>query len=243
MPKPCRDQDTVALRFALDWGRVSPTRLNRASPAGRPQSSGAGRADQRPGPALQQGRAAGGRRQGAGRKRHRCRSPGLCCTARASGAETICFITGHGETFRPAPAHFHYSHVETPRGHDTPGVGDVLVADPERLDRLQLALGEIGFDMRGIGDQDRDRIYNCPFDHALARSARHRRHSAAIGLSRACSRPIGYDRITTEAAIPRATAGSPSSPGKQPPRRRRSPRCIRWLRRDARSSVAYKASP
>src|SRR6266702_927262 len=24
--------------------------------------------------------------------------------------ETICFITGHGETFRPTPAHFHYSH-------------------------------------------------------------------------------------------------------------------------------------
>ena len=33
--------------------------------------------------------------------------------------ETICFITGHGETFRPTPDHFHYSHVETLRGHDT----------------------------------------------------------------------------------------------------------------------------
>jgi hypothetical protein len=64
--------------------------------------------------------------------------------------ETICFITGHGETFRPTPAHFHYSHVETLRGHDTPGAGDVLIADPEQLDRLQLALGEIGFDMRAI---------------------------------------------------------------------------------------------
>ena len=65
-------------------------------------------------------------------------------------AEMICFVTGHGETFRPMPGHFHYSHVETLKGHDTPGAGDVLVAEPEQLDRLQLALNEIGFDMRGI---------------------------------------------------------------------------------------------
>ena len=64
--------------------------------------------------------------------------------------ETICFVTGHGETFRPTPAHFHYSHVETLKGHDTPGAGDVLVAEPEQLDRLQLALTEIGYEMRGI---------------------------------------------------------------------------------------------
>ena len=64
--------------------------------------------------------------------------------------ETICFVTGHGETFRPTPAHFHYSHVETLKGHETPGAGDVLVADPEQLDRLQLALNEIGYDARGI---------------------------------------------------------------------------------------------
>jgi ABC-type uncharacterized transport system involved in gliding motility auxiliary subunit len=64
--------------------------------------------------------------------------------------ETICFVTGHGETFRPTQAHFHYSHVETLRGHDTPGAGDVLVAEPEQLDRLQLALTEIGYDLRGI---------------------------------------------------------------------------------------------
>jgi gliding motility-associatede transport system auxiliary component len=63
---------------------------------------------------------------------------------------TVCFITGHGETFRPTPAHFHYSHVETLRGHDVAGAGDVLVAAPEQLDRLQLALDEIGFDLRGI---------------------------------------------------------------------------------------------
>jgi hypothetical protein len=63
---------------------------------------------------------------------------------------TICFVTGHGETFRPTPAHFHYSHVETLKGHETPGAGDVLVADPEQLDRFQLALNEIGYDARGI---------------------------------------------------------------------------------------------
>src|SRR6185437_13400617 len=63
-------------------------------------------------------------------------------------AETICFVTGHGETFRPT--HLHYSHVETLRGHDIPGADDVLVAKPELLDRLQLALNEIGLDMRAI---------------------------------------------------------------------------------------------
>jgi gliding motility-associatede transport system auxiliary component len=64
--------------------------------------------------------------------------------------ETICFVTGHGEPFRPTPPHFHYSHVETLDEHDRPGAGDVLVVDPAQLDRLQLALSEIGFDMRGI---------------------------------------------------------------------------------------------
>jgi hypothetical protein len=65
-------------------------------------------------------------------------------------AETICFVTGHGETFRPMPGHYHFSHVETLRGHDTPGAGDVLVAEPAQLDRLQLALNEIGFEMRPL---------------------------------------------------------------------------------------------
>ena len=37
-------------------------------------------------------------------------------------AETICFATGHGETFRPITGHLHLSHVETLRGHDIPGV-------------------------------------------------------------------------------------------------------------------------
>jgi hypothetical protein len=64
--------------------------------------------------------------------------------------ETICFVTGHGETFRPIQAHYHYSHVETLRGHDKPGAGDVLEAAPEQLDRLQLALTEIGYELRAI---------------------------------------------------------------------------------------------
>jgi ABC-type uncharacterized transport system len=65
-------------------------------------------------------------------------------------AETVCFVTGHGETFRPMPGHYHFSHVETLRGHETPGADDVLVAEPEQLDRLQLALNEIGFAMRPL---------------------------------------------------------------------------------------------
>ena len=64
--------------------------------------------------------------------------------------EIVCFVTGHGETFRPTPGHLHYSHLETLKGHDRPGAGDVLVAEPEQLDRLQLALGEIGLGTRGI---------------------------------------------------------------------------------------------
>ena len=64
--------------------------------------------------------------------------------------ETVCFVTGHGETFRPLPSHFHFSHVETLKGHETPGAGDVLEAAPEALDRLQLALNQIGFEMREL---------------------------------------------------------------------------------------------
>lgn len=64
--------------------------------------------------------------------------------------ETVCFITGHGETFRPLPSHFHFSHVETLKGHETPGAGDVLETAPEALDRLLLALNQIGFEMREL---------------------------------------------------------------------------------------------
>lgn len=73
-------------------------------------------------------------------------------------AETMCFITGHGETFRPTPAHFHYSHVETLKGHEAQGAGDILVAEPEKLDRLQLALNQIGFATRGIATTAGDGI-------------------------------------------------------------------------------------
>src|SRR3954451_1866979 len=65
-------------------------------------------------------------------------------------AETICFVTGHGETFRPMTGHYHFGHLETLRGHDAPGAGDVLVAEPEQLDRLQLALNEVGYEMRPL---------------------------------------------------------------------------------------------
>ncbi|MEK9281627.1 MULTISPECIES: Gldg family protein [unclassified Bradyrhizobium] len=64
--------------------------------------------------------------------------------------ETVCFVTGHGETFRPLPSHFHFSHVETLKGHETPGAGDVLETAPEALDRLLLALNQIGFEMREL---------------------------------------------------------------------------------------------
>jgi ABC-type uncharacterized transport system involved in gliding motility auxiliary subunit len=64
--------------------------------------------------------------------------------------ETVCFVTGHGETFRPMPSHFHFSHRETLRGHDEPGAGDVLEGNPADLDRLQLALSEIGYATRPV---------------------------------------------------------------------------------------------
>ena len=73
-------------------------------------------------------------------------------------AETVCFVTGHGETFRPTPPHFHYSHIETLKGHDVPGAGDILVAEPEALDRLQLALTEIGYETRGIAPASGDAV-------------------------------------------------------------------------------------
>ncbi|WP_291691217.1 Gldg family protein [Bradyrhizobium sp.] len=72
--------------------------------------------------------------------------------------QTVCFVTGHGETFRPTPSHYHFSHVETLQGEERPGAGDVLVAEPEQLDRFQLGLGEIGFDSHGIVTATADAI-------------------------------------------------------------------------------------
>jgi ABC-2 type transport system permease protein len=65
-------------------------------------------------------------------------------------ADTVCFVTGHGEGFSPTPAHVHYSHLETLRGHDVPGAGDVLVGAPDGLDRLQLALTTLGYTLRAV---------------------------------------------------------------------------------------------
>ena len=64
--------------------------------------------------------------------------------------DTVCFVSGHGEGIGAAPTHIHYSHVETLRGHDAPGAGDVLMGEPEGLDRFALALTEIGYDIRAI---------------------------------------------------------------------------------------------
>ena len=52
--------------------------------------------------------------------------------------DVVCFVTGHGESVPEGPPHFHYSHVETLRGHETPGAGDLLQGDTDGLDRLQL---------------------------------------------------------------------------------------------------------
>jgi ABC-2 type transport system permease protein len=64
--------------------------------------------------------------------------------------DVVCFVTGHGENFPETPAHFHFSHVESLRGHNMPGAGDVLVGDPAGVDRLQLAITTVGYAVRRI---------------------------------------------------------------------------------------------
>jgi ABC-2 type transport system permease protein len=64
--------------------------------------------------------------------------------------DVICFVTGHGESVPEGPAHFHYSHIETLRGHETPGAGDLLQGETDGLDRLQLGLTALGYTMRAI---------------------------------------------------------------------------------------------
>ena len=64
--------------------------------------------------------------------------------------DVICLINGHGESVPEGPAHFHYSHIETLRGHETPGAGDLLQGDTDGLDRLQLALTTLGYTVRPI---------------------------------------------------------------------------------------------
>ena len=90
---------------------------------------------------------AGGRPQGRGRKRHRCRSAGLRGLARRfanARDDLLCHRTWRDVS--PDPGPFSLQPRRNAKGHDTPGAGDVLVAEPEQLDRLQLALNEIGFD-------------------------------------------------------------------------------------------------
>ncbi len=81
--------------------------------------------------------------------------------------DVVCFVTGHGESVPEGPPHFHYSHVETLRGHETPGAGDLLQGDTDGLDRLQLATD----DTRLYGPRDRA---NEPFGRS-ARLQRGRR--------------------------------------------------------------------
>jgi ABC-2 type transport system permease protein len=64
--------------------------------------------------------------------------------------DTLCLVTGHGESVSATPAHFHYSHLETLKGHDVPGAGDVLVGERDGLDRLQLAVTALGYTLRPI---------------------------------------------------------------------------------------------
>jgi hypothetical protein len=78
--------------------------------------------------------------------------------------DVVCFVTGHGESFPETPAHFHFSHQETLRGHNVPGGGDVLVGDLEGIDRLQLAITTVGYTVRRIVPATLTRI---PEDCAL----------------------------------------------------------------------------
>jgi ABC-2 type transport system permease protein len=64
--------------------------------------------------------------------------------------DVVCFVTGHGESVPEGQPHFHYSHVETLRGHEVPGAGDVLQGATDGLDRLQLALTTLGYSIRPI---------------------------------------------------------------------------------------------
>ena len=64
--------------------------------------------------------------------------------------DVVCLVTGHDEGVPEDSAHVHYSHVETLKGHEVPGAGDVLEGDPDGLDRLQLAVTTLGYTIRKI---------------------------------------------------------------------------------------------
>jgi ABC-type uncharacterized transport system involved in gliding motility auxiliary subunit len=62
--------------------------------------------------------------------------------------DVVCLVTGHGET--AASGHVHFAHVETLKGHDSPGAGDVIAGEPDGIDRLLLALGSLGYTARPL---------------------------------------------------------------------------------------------
>jgi hypothetical protein len=64
--------------------------------------------------------------------------------------DVVCFVTGHGEAVAQGTPHFHYSHVETLRGHEVAGAGDLLQGETDGLDRFQLALTTLGYTVRPI---------------------------------------------------------------------------------------------
>jgi len=64
--------------------------------------------------------------------------------------DVVCAVIGHGENVAEGPPHFHFSHVETLRGHEVPGAGDLLQGETDGLDRLQLAVTTLGYIIRPI---------------------------------------------------------------------------------------------
>jgi hypothetical protein len=63
--------------------------------------------------------------------------------------QTVCFVTGHGEQY--APGHVHLSHVEGLGANERTGAGaSVLEAPLDGIDRLKLAIEQIGYTDRAI---------------------------------------------------------------------------------------------
>ncbi len=92
-----------------------------------------------------------GDRRVDGREQHRRHAPCLCGAARAQGAgrDRVLHHRPRRDVSSDAAA-FSLQPRRNLAGHDVPGAGDVLVAEPADLDRLQLALTEIGYETRGI---------------------------------------------------------------------------------------------
>jgi hypothetical protein len=62
--------------------------------------------------------------------------------------DVVCMVSGHGESV--GEAHPHFTHVESLEGHDRPGANDVLEGAADGLDRLNVALGSLGYSVRTI---------------------------------------------------------------------------------------------